>query len=94
MPEPRVVTPYRGISKAMGYKYRARIQTRVRRYGFLWLKKGPCYRYVLEYHNMAWCDADLGPWRLNKSEARKDGKEALDKIESPPAGEYITANQD
>lgn len=74
-----------GHDRAMGYRYRARIEHRVRRGHDQW-------RWVGEYHHMAWQDLgifDRGRWRRSREEAEREANVWLDGKEYAPAGEYV-----
>lgn len=86
----RIAYPARGHSAAMGYKYRARIESKIRRCGFLWTNKRKFYRYVIERHHMSWDDCMCGWWTQNRGIAEAEGSRWLDRIEAKPKGIYLT----
>jgi hypothetical protein len=85
----RVVHAGHGHSGAMGYKYRARIETESHK---TWLGLGPTitrYRYVIERDFMGWTDHTCARWSVNKDAVKAEAEKWLDKISDVPEGEYI-----
>ena len=50
----RIVTSSRGVDAAMGYKFRARVDSRTRKLWFGFGRKVTEYRYVIERYFMSW----------------------------------------
>lgn len=90
MKEPRVVYASHGNNKAMGYKFRVRIEKRSRHKWMGFGEKYFQYRWVLENYFMAWEDyGSVGYWKNSKEEAIYGGNSKLNSIETPPKGDYI-----
>jgi hypothetical protein len=75
-----------GDDRAMGYRFRCRIESRVVR---TWFGFGPevtQYRYVLERYFMAWNDREWGAWS-SEPVAHKQANDKLDEISWSPTKE-------
>lgn len=89
MERTREVEAGHGRFKAMGFKWRARIETRVRRTWFGFGHEVSEWRYVLEKHHMSWEDVEWGPW-TTETEATAAASARLDAIAAKPQGKYVT----
>jgi hypothetical protein len=88
MNKTREVYSGHGHDRAMGYKFRCRVESRTVK---SWIFFGPeitQYRYVVERYFMAWEDVEWGYW-CSSEEANRAATERLDKIEGGPIGHYI-----
>lgn len=80
------VYPGHGHRKAMGYKYRCRIESRKKR---TWLGLGPevtQYRYVIEEKFISWSDDEWG-WWCGLQEAQDQAERRLSEIAWSPSDE-------
>lgn len=85
-----------GQDRAMGYKYRARICTKVVGGHKRWIFFGPNteqriqYSYVIERRFISWSDYwHSKRWFDTKEEAKEAANKWLDKKSSCPKGEYV-----
>lgn len=76
----------------MGYRFRARIEHRVKR-DFRGERNE--WRWVGEYHHMAWADegpgmsATHGRWTYSREDAQREANAWLDSMAAVPDGEYV-----
>lgn len=89
MERTREVTAGHGQFQAMGFKFRARIERRIRRTWFGFGAEIAEFRYVQEKHHMSWEDVAWGPW-TTETEAHLTACKILDAIEAKPQGKYVT----
>jgi hypothetical protein len=82
----KVVYPGHGHEKAMGYRYRCRIESRTKRTWFGFGEEIKQYRYVIERHFMAWEDDDWGCW-CGLQEAQDQAERRLSEIAWSPTDE-------
>ena len=85
-PIAREVYAGHGHDRAMGYKFRCRIESVTYREWFGLGRHVTKYRYVLEKYFMSWSDEDWGPW-CSLASANAQALKRLNRIEWSPSDE-------
>jgi len=84
----REVYARHGVDQAMGFKFRSRVESRVRTLWFGLGKEVTEYRYVIERYYMSWVDCGEGKWG-KEHDAFTCASKILDAYETGPAGAYV-----
>lgn len=84
--ECREVYAGHGHDRAMGYKFRCRIESTTYNSWFGFGQEVTKYRYVLERYFMSWSDEEWGPW-VSLPKAHEQALRRLDQIAWSPSDE-------
>jgi hypothetical protein len=87
----KVVRPYHGTDGAMGYKYRARTESRTVWVGWFWNRRQVTQRrFVIERHFMSWSDYSYSKWlECDEDDIKQRADTWLDHKAAAPSGDYV-----